>query len=116
MRKQQQKAHNSTSTMTQGHKAEALNANTVGPAPFTTLTWASWTEIETHIKACLDRFLEAIDQDKSMRALFLALEIQEATLKLLDEVYGKMVADGLEPLPIASPLAPDRATPAGVTG
>ncbi|HEU5377354.1 MAG TPA: hypothetical protein VFV38_18175 [Ktedonobacteraceae bacterium] len=78
---------------------EEINVASLGPAPFATLTWQRWFEMQEYILSSLSDFLQAMSEDQPRCALAFALNIQEVASNLLDEVYASLVAEGLPALP-----------------
>ena len=55
-------------------------------APFVTLTWARWQELQVRTVQGLARFQRAIERGQLTLASFIALEIQELGVELQKEV------------------------------
>lgn len=80
-------------TMTLDDVRHTLQSEEMGyDAPFATLTWRYWLEMQTRAPQCFSRFLRAIEERHVDAALMVAMEMQEMASQLLLEVYAS-VAD-----------------------
>ncbi len=54
-------------------------------APFITLTWARWQEVQRRMVENFSRFQRAVDQEQPQLATIIALEMQEMVTELQRE-------------------------------
>lgn len=59
-------------------------------APFATITWKGWLEMQAHILQNMARFQRAIANEQMDSALFAALEVQEIATQLLKEASASI--------------------------
>ncbi|HEU5374425.1 MAG TPA: hypothetical protein VFV38_03215 [Ktedonobacteraceae bacterium] len=81
-------------------KQEKCEERKIGPAPFLTLNWQDWYEMEVQVRNSIDNFLETIAAGQTNRAIVSVLDLQGVVRNMLEELYARGVQDGLETGPV----------------
>ena len=68
-------------------------------APFATITWGHWMDLQTRTMQSFSRFVRAVEERRPDHAIMIGLEMQEIATSMLLEAYAQCTSISLEALP-----------------
>lgn len=77
-------------------KEEEGEVREIGPAPFFTLSWQDWYEMEVQVHNSINDFLEMIVAGRTNRAITAVLDLQGVARDMLEELYARGIDKELE--------------------
>ncbi|HEU5374423.1 MAG TPA: hypothetical protein VFV38_03205 [Ktedonobacteraceae bacterium] len=79
---------------------EECEERKIGPAPFLTLNWQDWYEMEIQVHNSINDFLEMVVAGRTNRAITAVLNLQEVARDMLEELYARGIDKELETGPV----------------